>query len=336
MKHITRRRCLQIIAANVVGGLHLAANPSQALGNEKGLQKVTWQGVVLGANAHITLFTQNGEQAKPLISSMLKEVQRLEGLFSLYQDQSTLSALNRTGELAHPPTEFHELVNTALSTAEQTQGAFDPTIQPLFLAYKTLAKSRVPGPWHEHKTVRDAKQLINWQNVKCTKSAISFAKPGMGLTLNGIAQGYITDKATHILKQAGFAHCLINFGEYHSLGPKPDQTDWNIQLGTSKDRPIWQLQNEALAASSRHGLIFDEHQNLHHLLTPQTGSTQPAWQEIYVKAHTATLADAASTALFAAPPSQARTIAQRLKVTKALLIKRNGTKLELDGPEQSS
>ena len=77
MKHITRRRCLQIIAANVAGGLHLASNPAQTLGNEKGLQKVTWQGVVLGANAHITLFTQNGEQAKPLISAMLKEVQTI-------------------------------------------------------------------------------------------------------------------------------------------------------------------------------------------------------------------------------------------------------------------
>ena len=51
--------------------------------------------------------------------------------------------------------------------------------------------------------------------------------------------------------------------------------------------------------------MFDKPHNLEHLLSAQTGSTQPAWPEIYVKANSATLADATATALFTAHPMHA-------------------------------
>ena len=38
----------------------------------------------------------------------------------------------------------------------------------------------------------------------------------MSITLNGIAQGYITDKVTEILANFGISNTLVNMGEYIS------------------------------------------------------------------------------------------------------------------------
>ena len=42
----------------------------------------------------------------------------------------------------------------------------------------------------------------------------------MAITLNGIAQGYITDKVGDLLRAAGFEHVLVNMGEQLAIGPK--------------------------------------------------------------------------------------------------------------------
>ena len=44
---------------------------------------------------------------------------------------------------------------------------------------------------------------------------------GMQLTLNGIAQGYITDGIAGLLKRNGFGDVLVHLGESHAMGTKP-------------------------------------------------------------------------------------------------------------------
>jgi len=328
---VSRRRCLQIVAASCGAGLCLGSTSvlsEFARTNETKI--ITWKGIILGADASITLHTDKERVAKSLIVSLLKEVKRLEGYFSLYQDNSALSQLNRLGVIKNPSPEFYELISLSLETAHLTDGRFDPTVQPLFMAYKTLAKrsDRSSLIWDEQESVIEAKRLINWQNVSVHKSKIQFSERGMGMTLNGIAQGYITDRVVEILAAGGLEDSLINFGEYRGLGSAMGKEGWDIQLGAGGGRPVWNLRNEALAASARSGMVFDQAQGLHHLLDPKTGGNQPAWHEIYVCAPRAALADAASTALFAAPPREAQRIFDQLDVKNALLIKRDGTMSE--------
>jgi len=327
-KKISRRRCLQIVAASCGAGLCLGAKPTiSAALTSNDLKTITWQGVLLGADASIILHTHKESAAKSLIVSLLKEVKRLEGYFSLYQDHSLIAQLNRSGTLSNPPLEFYELIRLSLETAALTKGRFDPTVQPLFMAYKALAAQQDGSvlAWEKQDSVIHAKNLIGWRKVSANKSKIELTQSGMGLTLNGIAQGYITDRALDILAGGGLENSLVNFGEYHSLGSGLGKKGWDIQLGKGDKRPVWNLQNQALATSARDGLVFDKATGLHHLLDPQTGVNQIAWQEIYVCAKRAALADAASTALFAAPEHEVSSVFDQLDVQKALLIKHDGT-----------
>ncbi len=325
-KMISRRRCLEIVAASAASAISLCA-ASSALAATNSMKKLSWQGVLLGADASITLYSEKEAEARKAIENMLQEVSRLEAYFSLYKQHSLISRLNKNGAIENPPGEFVELIGKAIEIAETTNGRFDPTIQPLFMAYKNLANKNHSADWAAHPDVISAITRISYKKVEASSKRIAFTQKGMGLTLNGIAQGYITDKAITILKQAGFENNLVNFGEYRGIGNKPDAKGWNIRLGKTKAAPVWTLQNEALAASAHHGLILNRETGLHHLIDPKTGLNQPAWREIYVSANTAVDADAASTALFAATPADIEALIAALPIKRAYIIKKDGTLL---------
>ncbi|MEP3475148.1 MAG: FAD:protein FMN transferase [Hyphomicrobiales bacterium] len=336
---ITRRRSLKIIGSVLLAPTALCSLQTKANGQptENRLKQVSWQGIVLGSDVSIVLTTEKTVHAKKTIRKMLMEVKRLEGYFSLYQSNSLINQLNKNGIYKSPPKEFKELITEAVKYSKLSDGAFDPTIQPLFMAYKNLNNVKLSEDSIPHPSVKEAINLINWKNIEIANNHIAFKVPQMAITLNGIAQGYITDKAVEILKANGFKNTLVNFGEYVGSGSKnPQQNNehgWNIQLGktnTNETAPeIWNLKNNALAASSHNGYQFKGLTGLHHMLDPRTGSNQPAWREIYVLAETATKADAASTALFASPPGQLKKLSEKLKLQKTLIIKNNGAKLKI-------
>ncbi len=57
-----------------------------------------------------------------------KELQELEGAFSLYREDSELSILNRERKLEHPSEGFRELIRLAEDCVQRTLGYFQPTV----------------------------------------------------------------------------------------------------------------------------------------------------------------------------------------------------------------
>ena len=125
--------------------------------------------------------------------------------------------------------------------------------------------------------------------------------PGMALTLNGIAQGYITDRVTDCLKNAGFEQVMVELGETRVLGQHPEQRPWQIGIkdaeNSNKLFEVVAITNEALATSGSYGSVFTHNGKQHHLIHPLTGLPTTEWSSVSVIAPTATRADALSTAL---------------------------------------
>ena len=59
---------------------------------------------------------------------------------------------------------------------------------------------------------------------------VAFRRPGMAVTLNGIAQGYITDRVADLLAQNGLEHVLVDLDELRALGPRADGTPWPVGI----------------------------------------------------------------------------------------------------------
>ncbi|WP_050526700.1 FAD:protein FMN transferase [Pseudorhodobacter aquimaris] len=271
----TRRRFLCISAAAFALPRALQAAPLY-----------TWQGTALGARATLRLAHPD---AKAISAGVAAEISRLEDIFSLFRPNSALSRLNHTGALQMAPFELLECLSLASAVHASSEGRFDPTIQPLWAAYAAAsARGELP---HESE-ITEARLLTGWENVTFDSSSIMM-QPGMALTLNGIAQGYIADRVAEMLKGKGLTNILIDTGEFRALGAQPNGKAWPVKLAAGGEVP---LVTRALATSAPLGTTFDGASQVGHILDPRSGlPTHMNWREITVSANSAALADALST-----------------------------------------
>lgn len=290
---LSRRRVMTILAAS-------AALPFTGSSVRAMQQPYQWQGIVLGATADLTLYAEEQGMAIAAIDSSLAEVARLEAIFSLHQSDSALSQLNRAGELRDPPFELIELLSQARLLSAASNGRFDPTIQPL---WKLLAEhfaepgANAAGP--SRQKLAAARGLVDWRGIEISPARIAFDRPGMQVTLNGIAQGYISDRIGDLLKRRGFTQALVNMGEVLALGRRSDGTAWQIGIPSPVDRSTLletlELAGGAMATSAGTGLRFDATGNFNHIIDPTRMICADPDRGMTVIAESAAIADGLST-----------------------------------------
>ncbi len=294
MSKITRRKFLNITAIS----LALPFYSNSLFANTQ--NKITWEGVALGNQANMTLFHKDITFAKNTLNICISEIVRLEKIFSLFNETSFISELNKTSYLKNPPKELVEILNFANTISENTNGAFDVSVQPLWITHANFFRDKNNKDINKLKEeIQKVKQLVSYKNISISNSEISFKQKGIKITLNGIAQGYITDKITNILKQKGFTNVLVNLGEFNSIGGYDENRDWNIATPYLDNIEYLKLNNSAIASSGGYGTKFDE--NHHHLFDTKTGTSANYLNSVTIKAPNATLADALSTAVFVMP-----------------------------------
>jgi len=253
---VSRRKFLSISATSIA----LALSPSIMNANTS-QEKISWSGEALGAQSNMTLFHKSPSYAKETLNICVKEIKRLENIFSLFIPNSSISKLNK-------------------------------------LAYSKYFNKKDKL----QKAIIKAKKLISYKNIQINKEEISFKKTNVQITLNGIAQGYITDKITNILKEKGFTNVLVDLGEFNSIGGYDKNRDWNISTPYLKDISYIKLNNQAMASSGGYGTKFNK--KYHHLFDAKTGTSANYVNSCTVKAKNAMLADAIATAICVMPKNR--------------------------------
>ena len=280
---LSRRRFLAI-AASAVATPALAGQPTSH-----------WRGVALGAGASMQLAGVGPDEAAPVFSAVEAELRRLESIFSLHKRGSAIDRLNREGRLDHPPAELLEVLALAGRLNEATDGAFDPTIQPI---WQLQATSAVSGHPPGAEALSEALKRTGWRNLRMDTEQVAFGRPDMALTLNGIAQGYITDRIASLLRARGLRNVLIDMGEIAASGARSDGAAWVAGVARPDGRVIRkvQLRDRALATSSPSGTLLDPQGKVGHILHPATGLPATRRGVVSVSASHAALADGLSTA----------------------------------------
>ena len=235
----------------------------------------TWEGSGLGTSLSLRLVGTDPHRARQCFARVEAEIARIETLASLHRD-SALTRLNRDGHLAWPSPDLIDLLTLAGQVHAATGGAFDPTVQPLWLA---LANATDPEL---------ARARIGWDRLRLTPEEIRL-DPGQALTLNGIAQGWAADRIADLLRAQGFTEALVDMGEIAALG----ESGWPARITGPDGTALAEtrLTNRALATSSPRGTLVNGQP---HILGPQ--GQPPLWQTVSVSAPRAAVADALSTA----------------------------------------
>lgn len=298
--HPSRRRFIGIMAAAAAYGAMPWAAPLAA----QTPAPATWRGIALGADAQLRIYHPDPGHAQALIEMSIAEVHRLEKIFSLYQEDSALSRLNRDGFIAVPDGDMLTLLQQARILGDLTQGAFDITVQPLWELYADYFSRHIadqPGPTSD--AISRALRSVDYRAVQLDASRIQLMRPDMKLTLNGIAQGYITDRVVQLLANAGLERALVDMGEIRGLARTPSSPPWRAGLADPMDAThifdTVQLRNQALATSSAYGTPISPTGQVNHLFDPRTGRSPERYRSVSVLAPTAAMADGLSTAFSA-------------------------------------
>jgi FAD:protein FMN transferase len=309
----SRRRAITIFvgtAAAIVAGV-----PARPAGAD-----FEWRGVAMGADATILFNGVEPEAAKAAVALVEAEIDRLEGALSLYRPDSELCRLNRDGILEQPSGDMRRALAIALDISAISDGLFDPTVQPLWESCIDWFTAWPGAGLPPDSTINPARAVIDWRLVRCEAEAIRVGE-GQRLTLNGLGQGYLTDRVADLLAEHGLTHVLVDLGEQRALAPRTNDASWVVARAGAD--PI-RLMRGALATSEGSGCVLGAGGAAHHLFDPRTGRSAAHWKRITVHHRSAAIADALSTALYIASANEIQAILPRITGTIAWAHDQNG------------
>lgn len=293
-----RRRVLGQIVRVAAGGalVGLLGLPPVLASSARAGRLYRWSGVALGGTAHLWVEAADRAQASELVRLALAEKARLERIFSLYRRDSALARLNARGLLKDPPPELVELLGLARNLWEASDGAFDPTVQPLYEVY--VQNNGMPTA----RQLDEARTRTGMSKIALAGDGVRYGAPGMALTLNGIAQGYISDRVAEVLARAGCEVALVQFGEIRALGRPPGRTNWPVLLDEGGSAVV-EPRMPAMAVTDTMGTRIGSRAG--HVFDPRRGCPIAARRRVAVFASSAALADGLATALGVLGPQAA-------------------------------
>ncbi len=234
------------------------------------------------------------------LEAAVGRLRHIESVMSLFLQDSEVSQLNRSGYLHKPDPDLLAILRLAQSVSKQSAGAFDITVQPLWTLWRqSNLENRLPSA----DELRQAQALVAWQDLEVSDESVRFKRPGMGLTLNGIAQGYACDQARMTLKAKGIEHALLDLGEWsafgnaHDIGVAHPRQD-NELLATVHLQSRNPGVAQSLATSSDAQMSFTRDHRYHHIFDPNTGASPALAASVSVVAESCALADSLTKVFF--------------------------------------
>jgi thiamine biosynthesis lipoprotein len=288
----------------------------------------------MGTLVTISAVHPDRDAARVMVTDTFDEIERLESLLSRHREGTPVWTLNAFGVLPAPPSEVLEVVRKGLEYSELTDGAFDVTVAPLLNLYSASFSETGVAPFSED--VGRALALVGYRHVRVSDREIAFGKAGMAVTLDGIAKGYIVDRAVEVLQERGAERVLVNAGgDMASAGESLGGEAWQIGLqdprAANGSLGTVQLRGESVASSGDYVQYLTPDMGLHHILDPRTGLSPEHTSGVSVVASSAMIADALSTAALVLGPHEGMDLLDRLDGIEGMIVTKDQTILRSRG-----
>jgi thiamine biosynthesis lipoprotein len=323
-KPISRRAFLSLTGALSLGvatvGIPL---PTEAVKFDRTLHKISKSRLGMGTFINMIALHPSHGEAEEAMGHAFAEINRLTDLMTRYKSNSYIGHLNASGSLNEVPPEVMAVLRAALHYHGISQGGFDITVKPIVDLYQQSFKANNAPPSPE--ALKDAMERIGSQHLKLTKNTVSFAHSGMEVTLDGIAKGYIIDRAMALIRQQDIQHCLIDAGgDIVVHGGKGKGKPWKIGIKDPWKRKryvdVVTLNSGAIATSGNYEVFFDREKLFHHLIVPNTGSPAHDIASISIQAPTAIGADALATTAYVMGPANGAKFINQTHGIEGLII----------------
>lgn len=232
---------------------------------------------------------------------------------------------------------FDETLQTALDTAETTDGAFNPLVGSLMerLGFPRRPEG-IPLP-PEDSPLLDG--VLDWRRIERRPGACRLPVAGMRLDFGGLAKGIGADRAAEAVRSVATNDFLLDAG-----GTLVCRGIWSVGLRNPRDesnqpflRVFTLAEGMACATSGNYErfAMTPDGQRIGHLVDPRSALPADGGENVLqatALARNATSADAWSTALFVLGPEAGQTILERCGIPMAaawVLGKADGDDLEV-------
>lgn len=288
--------------------------------------KVTKTRLSMGTFVAMTAIHPSRDEAEHAIGLAFEEIDRLNALLTRFESSSPVGELNASGKLTEVPAEIQELVARSLYYNRATSGAFDITVKPLIDLYKDSFSA---GKKPSDKQVAETLRLVGMEKVRFNAGKLLLADSSMGITLDGIAKGYIVDRASEVLSASGVKNHLINGGgDIRTSGSSEKGKPWKVAIQNPKkeDRfpSIISMKDGAVATSGNYEIYYDQEKMFHHIVDSRTGYSPQLPSSVTVMAPTVMDADALSTSVFVMEAEAGTQLIDTLPGCESFLLDKKG------------
>ena len=244
---------------------------------------------------------------------------RIEESCTRFEARSELRQLTAQVGIAVPVSAIlYEAVQFALAVAEESSGAFDPTVGH---AMETRGFNQEYRTGQTIRTDLEPGGSVSYRDVRLDpgRKTITLLRP-LILDLGAVAKGMAIDLAARELQP--FENFAIDAGgDLYLGGCSPNGEPWSI--GIRHPRRDHEL-IDSLRVSNRAVCTSGDYERQiptqgHHILDPRAGASASAVASVTVVASTAMLADALATAAFVLGPADGIRLFDRLGVDGLIL-----------------
>lgn len=308
---------------------------AEALRFDRRLYKVSKTRLTMGTFVSMTVLHSSKEKAQQAMGEAFEEVDRLTRIMSRFDSTTAVAQLNHEGILKDIPPEVAEVLNRSSDYHQVSDGAFDISIKPVVDLFKSRFSQGESTPPSTDR-LKKALTLVDGSKIHCAGGIIRFETPGMGITLDGIAKGYIVDKVSATLSGHGIQNHLVNAGgDIRTSGHAQEKKPWTVAIQDPKKQrqypDIIHMTNGAIATSGNYEIYYDREKMFHHIVNPVTGLSPEATTSVSVLADTAMDADALSTSVFVMGPRRGTRFINALPRCESLILTPGNRKMPSSG-----
>lgn len=183
----------------------------------------------MGTPCSIQLYAERSRTAECATEATIRDIQRLEAMYSRYREDSFLSEINRVaarGGRIRVDSETAGLLDYAATCHQESDGLFDITSGILRRAWD-FKSGRLPAAG-----VIDALLVrVGWHKLRWQAPLLEFPVAGMELDFGGVVKEYAVDRAVTLCWDAGVRHGMINLGgDIRIIGPHADGSPWRVGI----------------------------------------------------------------------------------------------------------
>lgn len=278
--------------------------------------------------------TAYGKDADAAVVECVQYINDLEAKISRTREESEIAALNRAdGEKTELSEQTADILSDALTIAERTGGAFDPTVAPLSDLWKIgTENARVP----EDEEIQEALASVGYQRVSQDGTSVTMEQ-GMQIDLGGIGKGYAADHVVEILKEHGVERALVSLGgNIYAVGSKEKGLNWTIAITDPDDEQAYlgtlSVSDTSVVTSGDYERYFEQNGKRYcHIFDSATGyPAETDLRSVTVVSPDSTEADGYTTALFVMGHDKAVEFCEKNGI-QAVLVRDDHTVYVTDG-----